>query len=117
MVTSEIVSIDELKRQLNIVGEVSGDEYLLLQRKIVAAEGYIQRLLGFKLDEVTYPDDDDYDFPDTVPAPLKEAILQLAAHWYENREATLVGVSAQELPLGVQQIVNEYREYSFDGGE
>ena len=48
-----------------------------------------------------------------VPDPIQEAIKQLAAHFYENREATLVGVSAQELPLGVADLINPYRAWCF----
>ncbi len=48
-----------------------------------------------------------------VPAPLREGVLNLAANYYENREATLVGVSAAALPYGVDSILQEYREWSF----
>ena len=48
-----------------------------------------------------------------VPEPLREAILLLSAHWYENREATLVGLSAQSLPYGVDAVINQYRVWSF----
>jgi len=48
-----------------------------------------------------------------VPGDLREAVMQVAAHYYENREATLVGVSASLLPLGVQAILRERRNYSF----
>lgn len=48
-----------------------------------------------------------------VPADLVEAIKMMAAHWYENREASLVSVSASLLPLGVQAILRERRNYSF----
>lgn len=50
---------------------------------------------------------------DDVPEPLREAAMQLAAHWYENREASLVGVSAQALPYGVESILADYRNWSW----
>lgn len=46
---------------------------------------------------------------DTDPAPIHEAARMLAAHLYESREATLVGVSAQELPFGVLDMLGPYR--------
>lgn len=50
---------------------------------------------------------------DTTPAPINEAILQLAAHLYENREASLVGVTASALPFGFLDLLAPYRAFSF----
>lgn len=45
---------------------------------------------------------------DSVPAPLKSAVLLLLGHLYENREA--VGESSLvELPLGVRFLLEPYR--------
>lgn len=85
----------------------------LIAAKLAAAQSHIESLLGYRLDEATFPDTDDEDFPATVPAALKEAVLQLAAHWYENREASLVGVTAQTLPMGLEDIIANFRRYSF----
>lgn len=46
---------------------------------------------------------------DTDPAPIHEAARMLAAHLYESREATLVGVTAQELPFGVMDMLEPFR--------
>lgn len=103
-----IVTVPELKEQLNLTDDLGTGDDALLARKIDAAQGHIERMLGFKIED-TYGGQDQED----IPAPLVEAVLQLAAHWYENREATLVGVTAQELPFGIWPIINEYREWSF----
>lgn len=108
-----IATVPELNEQLNLTPDLGAADDALLGRKIAAAQDHIERLLGFKI-ETAYPPAGDPPIA-TVPPALKEAVLQLSAHWYENREATLVGVTAQELPFGVWSIVNEYREYSFDG--
>ncbi|MEQ1405644.1 head-tail connector protein [Neorhizobium sp. Rsf11] len=105
-----IATLEELKAQVGWTDDLPNDD-ALMDRKIEAAQDHIERLLGFKIEE-TYPPAGD-PAVSTVPAALKEAVLQLAAHWFENREATLVGVTAQELPFGVLEIVNEYREWSF----
>lgn len=105
-----IVTVAELKEQLNLSDDLGTGDDALLGRKIAAAQDHIERLLGFKIEE-TYGGTDQ----DEIPSALVEAVCQLAAHWYENREATLVGVNGQALPFGVEQIVNEYRGYSFDG--
>lgn len=103
-----IVSLTELKQQLNLTPDLGTDDDGLLERKISAAQNHVERLLGYKIEE-RYGGADQ----EAIPPALVEAVSQTAAHWYENREATLVGVSAQELPFGIWSIVNEYREYSF----
>ncbi|WP_105437515.1 head-tail connector protein [Neorhizobium sp. T25_13] len=106
-----IVTVAELKEQIGWTDGLGTADDELMGRKIAAAQDHIERLLGFKI-ETTYPPAGDPP-ASTVPAALVEAVLQLAAHRYENREATLVGVTAQEIPFGVWSIVNEYREWSF----
>lgn len=86
---------------------------VILERLQRAATAYVERQLGFKIDDAQ-------EFPDGTPADLELAILQLVAHWYENREATVVGVTAQAIPFGVREIVDGYRTYTFrapDDGE
>ena len=102
-----IVTVAEIKEQLNIDAADNSDN-ALLARKIGAAQNQIERLLGFKIEERFGSAGQE-----AIPAALGEAVSQLAAHWYENREASVVGMSASALPFGVQDIVREYREYSF----
>lgn len=45
-----------------------------------------------------------------VPQPLAAAILMLTGHLYSNREAVVTGTSATELPLGVADICNLFRQ-------
>ncbi|WDR07301.1 head-tail connector protein [Devosia rhodophyticola] len=97
-----------MKEQLNISDDLGDADDNIIGRKIAAAQNYIERLLGFKIEDTFGGTDQD-----VVPPALIEAVSQLAADWYENREATLVGVASQPLPFGVAQIVAEYREYSF----
>lgn len=44
-----------------------------------------------------------------APEAIKHAMLLMIGHFYENREATLVGVNAQDLPLGVNALLQPYR--------
>lgn len=41
--------------------------------------------------------------------PLQHAIKMLAAHYYENRRAVIVGVKASKIPFGIEAILNPYR--------
>lgn len=105
-----IVTLDQVKAQLNQTLDL--DDALITQ-KIDGAQNHIERLLGFKIDAATYPDVGGAVFPATVPPALVECVCQLAAHWYENREAVVVGVNAQALPISVDDVVREFRNWSW----
>lgn len=47
------------------------------------------------------------------PPPVAEAVRQLAAHLFENREASIVGVTASEIPFGVFDLLTPYRAWGF----
>ena len=44
-----------------------------------------------------------------VPAPLRQAILLLVSHWYENREPVAIGADPAELPLAVAELIAPHR--------
>jgi len=48
---------------------------------------------------------------DRVPRPLKQAIIMLASHLYENREATTVGTNyfIQQAPMAYTALIANYR--------
>lgn len=46
-----------------------------------------------------------------VPQQFKQAILLLAAHWYENRETTLSGSIIRDIPFSVQALINLNRAF------
>lgn len=97
------LELTDLKAHCNITG---ADDDAVLTRFLGAAVAHLQRQLGFKLDDAD-------EFPNGTPADLELAVLQLAADWYENREASLIGITGRPMPFGVQEIVSEYRRYTF----
>ena len=96
-----------LRAQINM-GALDGDEIdeAVLPQVLAAAQAHVERILGFALDDTD-------ELPDGAPADLEQAVLMVAAHWYENREAVLIGVTGQEVPFGAAQIIGEYRKYTF----
>ena len=50
--------------------------------------------------------------PENVPAMLKAAILLVTSDMYENREPTLIGVSAQTLKT-LDRILDNYTDWTF----
>jgi len=101
-----ICTIDDLKAQLAFTDDLGATDDALLSRVLAAAQAFVERRLGFKIEE---------EFgsvgQDILPEALVQAVLMLAAHWYENREATTE--AAREPPFGVTEIIAEYREWTF----
>lgn len=91
-----VVPLTLAKAHMNIVGS---DDDELITHYLGAAEDFITDFTGKPIQT-------------PAPASLKQAILMIASHWYENREASLVGISAATLPLGVMNILRNHRDYS-----
>lgn len=96
----------EVREQLALDGAGDHDD-ALIEQKIEAAQAHLERLLGFTLAEKYTDEGAD------VPEPLREAIMQLAAWWYEQREAAVIGDQVRRAPFSVAEIAQEYREWSF----
>lgn len=98
-----LIHFSDLKNQLGLTLDQT-DDNALIQDKIDAAENHIDRLLGYSMRTR-------FLTVEGIPPALKEAVLQLAAWWFENREAATD--MSRELPFGVREIVTEYREWTF----
>lgn len=98
-----IVTVEDAKAHMNVTTDADDD---LIAGKIAAAEAWIGKFIGSALDDAE-------TFPDGAPEPLKEAVRQLVSHLYENREATLVGISMTDVSPGLFDLIAPYREYVF----
>lgn len=101
------VTLDDAKTHLNLT---TGDDSALVQRLLSAAQDWLESQLGYKLvDKFTSGS------PATlnIPPALDQAVLLMVGHWFATREATLIGVSAAPLPLGVSEIVQDWRDWSW----
>lgn len=82
-----------LKAQLNIDHELDD---VLLAHKLETAEWWVRNHIGVVFDV-------------TNPVHV-EAALQLAAYWYEQREAASFSVTTAPVPFGVRDLLRSYRE-------
>jgi uncharacterized phage protein (possible DNA packaging) len=89
------VSVPELKAQLNLDHDFDD---ALLALKIDAAEAYAASFIGTAI-------------PEPIPAAIRQAVLMLSAHWYETREAAMVGGSAYVVPFGVHDLLQAHRAW------
>lgn len=92
-----VIPLADIKAHLNLTTDLDDD---LLTEKVAAAEAWVDTYTGGALTE-------------SSPAPLKEAARMLAAHLYENREASLVGITADALPFGLMDMLTPYRAWAF----
>lgn len=92
------VTLASLKQHLNLTLD---DDDELLSEKLSAAQQWVT---GFTASDVNAAG---------TPAPIDEAVRQLAAHLYENREAILTGLTAQQLPFGFLDLLAPYRAWAF----
>lgn len=95
-----IVTVDDLKAHMGLLEDEETDT--VLEQKIGAAEDWVAGYIGQPLADL-----------DPLPAAVKEAVLRLAAELCENREASLVGVSAEILPFGVTDLLTPVRKWVF----
>ena len=49
------------------------------------------------------------DAPQDVPAPIRQALSLLVGHWYEHREAAILGERGARIPIGVNDLLAPYR--------
>lgn len=103
-----IATISDLKDQLSFTDDIGGADDVILMRKLDAAQNHVERMLGFKIEECFGGEDQD-----PIPPNLIEAVLQLGAWWYEQRETAVTGTIVAEVPYGVQELVNSYREWTW----
>jgi len=101
--TTPLLSLDDAKAHLNVF---IADDDALITAKIVAAEAWVAQYIGVALDDAT-------TFPDGTPEPIFEAVRQLVAHLYNNREAALIGTNIVENCPGMFDLLAPYRAWTF----
>ncbi len=92
------VDLDAAKQHLNITFD---SDDAVIQRFLDAAKSFLSAQIGYNTINLS-----------TDPQ-VDQATLMLTAHYYANREATLVGVSAAVVPFGVQEIIDNNRNWSW----
>ena len=96
---TEIVTLADMREHLGFTADDGTADDAMIQRKIAAAVAHVEKAAGISFD----------DFENDVPEDLREAVRMLAAHLYENREASIVGITASTIPFGFDELVRPYR--------
>ncbi len=101
-----LVSLALFKKHVRADDFADDDEYL--QHLLAAAEESVVTATNRTADDIVgcYGE---------FPAPLKHAVMMLAAHWYNQRES-VSGVQMHEVPDALQALVKPYRILVSDAG-
>lgn len=91
------VTLADLKAHLRITVD---DDDAVIAAKLAAATDWVANYTGIADAE-------------SFPPAANEAVRRIAADLYENREASIVGISAQTLPFGVLDLLVNERRWVF----
>ena len=96
---TEILTLAEVKTRLRVGSDTSEDSlittYITAAREYV--EGYQNRIYLSTDEEVT---------AETMTGIEKAACLLLIGHWYENRQAVVLGTPPSEVPFAVKALLD-----------
>ena len=95
------ITVTELADQLNLSGADNAGDVVF--QKLSTAFAHVESLCGGMV-------------PMPIPAPVREAVLMLAAWLYEQREAALpgtTGVGVVTVPFGFDELIAPYRAWEF----
>ena len=105
-----VVSLALFKKHVRADDFADDDTYL--EHLLDTAEETVVRATNRTADELLYGSDG----PDgEFPRPLVQAIMMVAAHWYNQRE-TVSAVQMHEVPDALQALVKPYRKLVDDAG-
>lgn len=99
----EVVTLEDMRAHLGLTEDNGSADDALIRSKIAAATEHTARAASVDFEEIE----------GDVPEDLKEAIRLLAAHLYENREASIVGVTASAIPFGYDDLIRPHRQEWF----
>lgn len=100
-----VVSLALFKKHVRADDFADDDEYL--EHLLETAEESVIRATNSTYEDIYC--DNGYEFP----APLRHAIMMLAAHWYNQRESAS-GTQMHEVPDALQALVKPYRKLVSD---
>ena len=98
-VWTEILTLAEVKTHLRVGSDATEDA--LITTYITAAREYIE---GYQ--NRVYLSSDEAVEAETMTGIEKAACLLLIGHWYENRQAVVLGTPPSEVPFAVKALLD-----------
>lgn len=106
-----MIDLAIVKQHCNIEPNFTEDDNLLtiyIKMAIQHIQNATRRKLYETVDSAGYKDDPNALLLDSI---IIGAMLQLIAHWYENREAINIGNITSEIPLTTNTLLQSYIIY------
>lgn len=98
-VWTEILTLAEVKTHLRVGSDATEDA--LITTYITAAREYVE---GYQ--NRVYLSSDEAVEAETMTGIEKAACLLLIGHWYENRQAVVLGTPPSEVPFAVKALLD-----------
>lgn len=98
------LTIDQIKKHLNIDAEYTDDDNYLMDLAEVA-EKAVQKHIDTKLQRIVEEEGE-------LPKPLLHAMLLMIGNLYNSRESVSFGVTTTEVPLSYQYLLSLYKNYN-----
>ncbi len=98
-VWTEILTLTEVKTHLRVGSDATEDA--LITTYITAAREYVE---GYQ--NRVYLSSDEAVEAETMTGIEKAACLLLIGHWYENRQAVVLGTPPSEVPFAVKALLD-----------
>ena len=98
-VWTEILTLAEVKTHLRVGSDTSEDS--LITTYITAAREYVE---GYQ--NRVYLSSDEAVEAETMTGIERAACLLLIGHWYENRQAVVLGTPPSEVPFAVKALLD-----------
>lgn len=98
--------------QDNVLQTVSPSSYFLDGETLIFAAAFAAPSLYCRPGAVQIEYVAGYAGADAVPKPIRQAMLLLIGHWYENREAVTVGDVSKHLEVAVDALCFPFRKWS-----
>lgn len=96
-----MIELDEVKRHLRVL---HNHDDVDIEQLILAAISAFETLTNRQLIAANQPLPDPVGKTLLLTPAIKQGALLLIGHWYVNRESTITGVSAQELPFATHAL-------------
>ncbi|MBW5800068.1 head-tail connector protein [Halomonas elongata] len=108
-----MLELDIIKQHVRLEPDFDEDD-ALLDTYATAAHRYVENHTGRTLyaTKAEIPTDDEHAL--VLDDDLTTAMLLLIGHWYENREAVVMGTIATQVPMAVEALIAPYRHFHFD---
>lgn len=97
-----MASVDIALLKQHVRADDFSDDDIYLTHLLEAAETYVCSATNRTSDELLQDDG-------KLPATIQQAVLMIAGHWYNQREA-VSGVQMAEVPYTLQALIKPYRK-------